>query len=39
MEAAMAEQRRQLGLDKSKKGLPSSGWEFWKAPEPARVSA
>ena len=39
MEAATAHQRRQLGSGKSKKGLPSSGWKFWQAPEAARMSA
>ncbi len=30
MEAATLAQREQLGLGKSKRGLPSSGWEFWR---------
>ena len=39
MLAATAKQRQKLGMGKGKKGLPSSGWEFWKEAEPARMSA
>jgi len=39
MEAATAHQRRQLGLGKSKKGLPASGWDFWSQVESKRMSA
>ncbi len=38
MLATTARQRRKLGL-KGKKGLPNTGWEFWKEPEPKRASA
>jgi DNA polymerase-3 subunit beta len=39
MEAATAEQRRQLGLGKSKKGLPPSGWGFWKEAQAEPMTA
>ena len=39
MEAATAGQRQQLGLGQSKRGLPSSGWDFWKETQAERMSA
>jgi hypothetical protein len=39
MVAATAEQRRELGLGTSKKGLPSSGWDFWHSAPRKRASA
>jgi len=39
MAAATAEQRQQLGIGDSKKGLPSSGWGFWGPTQPERMSA
>jgi len=32
-------QRRKLGHGKSRRGLPATGWDFWKRPEPKRQSA
>jgi DNA polymerase III sliding clamp (beta) subunit (PCNA family) len=39
MVAATAEQRRELGLGVSKKGLPASGWDFWRPAPRKRASA
>ena len=39
MIAATERQRRKLGHGKGRRGLPATGWEFWKRPEPKRQSA
>jgi len=39
MEAVTATQRQKLGHPKSKKGLPGSGWDFWKLVQPMRATA
>ena len=39
MQAATAAQRRELGLGTSKKGLPKSGWDFWRPVAAKRMSA
>jgi len=39
MEAVTATHRRKLGNPKSKKGLPGSGWDFWKLVQPRRATA
>ena len=39
MEAVTATQRQKLGHPKSKKGLPGSGWDFWKTVQPMRATA
>ena len=39
MEAVTATQRQKLGHPKSKKGLPGSGWDFWKWVRPRRATA
>lgn len=39
MEAATQAHREQLSLGKSKKGLPLSGWDFWKPARRKRATA
>jgi len=39
MVAATERQRRKLKHGKSRRGMPATGWDFWKRPEPKRQSA